>query len=214
GEADTGGIGAHEAILLADGETVAVANGGIETHPDFPRAKLNIVEMAPSLAYLRRLDGQILEQHRLPERWHQVSLRHLAQSADGAVWVGGQFEGTGRAPLIARHERGAALQTVDAPGGETSALAGYVGSVAAHENTVVFTSPRGGQTLGYDRVNGEMRLQHTLADVCGAVRGRLGVALSSGTGELLWLDGERRSFDLAWDNHLVAVHTAGSPLTV
>ena len=40
----------HEAILLADGKTLAVANGGIETHIETGREKLNLDFMQPSLA--------------------------------------------------------------------------------------------------------------------------------------------------------------------
>ena len=44
GEFPTHGVGPHELLLLGDGRTLAVANGGIETHPDFGRAKLNIAD--------------------------------------------------------------------------------------------------------------------------------------------------------------------------
>ena len=49
GEFPTHGVGPHELLLLDDGATLAIANGGIETHPDFGRAKLNIATMKPSL---------------------------------------------------------------------------------------------------------------------------------------------------------------------
>ncbi|MEO0972500.1 MAG: DUF1513 domain-containing protein, partial [Pseudomonadota bacterium] len=107
GEIDTSGIGAHEALMLRDGETIVVANGGIETHPDYPRRKLNLADMEPSIAYLRARDGALLEQVALESHWHQVSLRHLAEAVDGSVWIGGQFEGVGHAPLVFRHQRGA-----------------------------------------------------------------------------------------------------------
>ena len=53
GEFPTHGVGPHELLLLDDGRTIAIANGGIETHPDFGRAKLNIPTMKPSFV-LRR----------------------------------------------------------------------------------------------------------------------------------------------------------------
>src|SRR5690606_30895384 len=40
GEIPSYGIGPHELRLLADGTTLAVANGGILTRPDLPRVKL------------------------------------------------------------------------------------------------------------------------------------------------------------------------------
>src|SRR5690606_16598003 len=35
GEFSTGGVGPHEVVLLRDGRTLCVANGGILTHPDY-----------------------------------------------------------------------------------------------------------------------------------------------------------------------------------
>ena len=37
---------------MSDGRTIAVANGGIATHPDFDRVKLNLATMEPSLVRL------------------------------------------------------------------------------------------------------------------------------------------------------------------
>ena len=54
GEFATHGVGPHELLLCPDGKTLAIANGGIETHPDFGRAKLNIATMQPSLVFIDR----------------------------------------------------------------------------------------------------------------------------------------------------------------
>ena len=45
GEFGTQGVGAHELLLSPDGELLVVANGGIETHPDYGRAELNLDTM-------------------------------------------------------------------------------------------------------------------------------------------------------------------------
>ena len=80
----------HQAILLSDGETVAVANGGIATHPDYPREKLNLAQMDPCLTYLRASDGEILQTVRLPRDYEKLSIRHLTEVTPGTVWVAGQ----------------------------------------------------------------------------------------------------------------------------
>ena len=59
--------------------------GEFETHPDYGRAMLNIPTMDPSLAFVD-LDGHLIAQYRLPERHHQLSIRHMAIGADGAIW--------------------------------------------------------------------------------------------------------------------------------
>ncbi|MEM6935988.1 MAG: DUF1513 domain-containing protein [Pseudomonadota bacterium] len=208
-EFDTGGIGAHEAVLMQDGQTIAVANGGIETHPDFPRIKLNLAEMRPSLCYLDRADGRLLEQRYLTPRWHQLSLRHLTQTRDGAIWIGGQFEGPGRAPLIVRHRQGQPLELVDEPGrhaSPTEGFRGYIGSIAtdAAGKRVVVTAPRGNRALTLNAQTKQAEQQHELADVCGAASGDR-VVLSTGEGTVVAAGATPRQFAWAWDNHLVRV---------
>ncbi len=117
GEIDTGGIDPHEAFLMRDGRTIVVANGGIATHPDFDRVKLNLATMEPSLAYLDAATGDLIESVALPATLHQLSLRHMAEAADGSIWFGGQYEGaaTDRVDLVGRHRRGATPELVAAP---------------------------------------------------------------------------------------------------
>ena len=64
GELPSHGIGPHEIALLSDGETLVVANGGIATHPDLPRVKLNLPTMAPSLCFVDRGSGALRRDHR------------------------------------------------------------------------------------------------------------------------------------------------------
>ena len=69
GELPSHGVGPHEIALLSDGETLVVANGGIATHPDLPRVKLNLPTLAPSLCYIERRDGRLLQELRAcPEK--------------------------------------------------------------------------------------------------------------------------------------------------
>ena len=56
GELETFGIGPHEAVLLADGRTFAIANGGYETLPETGRTSIDIADMKPSLAFVDRRD--------------------------------------------------------------------------------------------------------------------------------------------------------------
>ncbi|MEO0421962.1 MAG: DUF1513 domain-containing protein [Pseudomonadota bacterium] len=215
GEMSTAGIGAHEAVLLADGATIAVANGGIETHPDYPRHKLNLAEMRPSLAYLRAADGALLEQVSLPARWHQVSLRHLAQASDGSLWIGGQDEGAGvDAPLVLRHVREDTGLQVIGNSEQTRALAGYVGSVAAHRGRpiVTVTSPRGNHAHTYDAATGRLLDATALTDVCGVAASHDRMIVSTGEGEVRPVQARRAGAAhraLRWDNHLSAVVGAG-----
>ena len=77
GEFPTYGMGPHELLLLGDGRTIAIANGGIETHPDYGRAELNIATMKPSYVLVDRVTGDLIEKHELPAALHQLSIRHM-----------------------------------------------------------------------------------------------------------------------------------------
>ena len=93
GEFASHGIGPHEIGLFSDGTTLAVANGGISTHPDLPGVKLNAPTMAPSLCYVDRRDGGLLREYRLDRALHRLSIRHLAVGMDDTVAVAMQYEG-------------------------------------------------------------------------------------------------------------------------
>ena len=114
GEYPSHGIGPHELILMPDGQTLAIANGGIRTHPDHGRAKLNLGSMKPSLVFADIAAGQHLDQADLPES--QLSIRHLTMLRGGRIAIALQFEGakTADVPLVAIHD-GAGIKTLSAP---------------------------------------------------------------------------------------------------
>lgn len=230
GEFETGGIGPHELLLMPDGETLCVANGGMETHPDYGKSILNASTMQPSLAYLDRRGGKLLALHTLAEEWRQLSIRHLALDEAGRVWAGCQYASPdGRRPnLVLRHSRGQALQPLACPPAQLRAMRNYVGSVTANAaGTVVATSsPLGGRVLFWDADAGALLDAVALPDVCGvASYGETGFLLSSGHGVLAWHEAQAGAVcedlpedgscparrvaephvtrhDLAWDNHM------------
>ena len=124
GEFPTYGVGPHELLLLGDDRTIAIANGGIETHPDFGRAKLNLPTMKPSYVLVDRMTGDLIEKHELPPELHQLSIRHMDTDETGAVWFGCQHEGpaTERPALVGRAVRGKELQLIDMPRGRALRL--------------------------------------------------------------------------------------------
>ena len=91
GEFPSYGIGPHEIVLLPDGTTLAIANGGIATHPDLPRIKLNVPEMTPLLAYVDRQTGALLTEYRMDATLHQLSIRHLTTNRNKMVAVAMQY---------------------------------------------------------------------------------------------------------------------------
>ena len=210
GEFATRGVGPHEMVLLGDGRTLAIANGGIETHPDFGRAKLNIPTMKPSFVLVDRLTGDVLETHELPPALHQLSIRHMDIDADGTIWFGCQHEGPAseKPPLVGMARRGEELAMLDMPEKDLLELRNYVGSVAANREagTVAVSSPQGNCLAVIDTREKRLREVRRLVEVCGLAPEGPDYLMSTGTGELVDPRHAAKSFaDYAWDNHILRI---------
>ncbi len=212
GEFPTAGIGPHEALLLPDGRTLVIANGGIATHPDYGETKLNLADMAPSLSYLDLASGALVEQAALPSDLHQLSIRHLAV-AGGAVWFGCQYEGpaTDDPPLVGRHFRGREPELFAGPADLRRSLRNYVGSVAADPSgsIVAAASPRGGLVAFFDAATGRCLGSQPLASGCGLAGLDHGAFLATGGEEVVTLaTGSVTPLQVGddgppWDNHIL-----------
>ena len=220
GELPSHGVGPHEIALLSDGATLVVANGGIATHPDLPRVKLNLPTMAPSLCYVDRRKGRLLRELRLDPALHRLSIRHLAVSPDDTVAVAMQYEGPqhDRVPLVALHHGSGGLRLLQAPPAVLRTMKNYCGSVCfdASGRTIAVTAPRGNLVTLWDAGAGRYLSSADVADGCGVAPGaQQGEFLaSSGQGGVVAIDarsGTTRPLAVGglegarWDNHLVAV---------
>lgn len=210
GEFPSNGIGPHDVKLMPDGKHLVVANGGIETHPDSGRQKLNIPVMEPNLTYLT-LKGDVTDQLVLPRRMHKNSIRHLGVGSDGQVAFGMQWQGDvhNSPALIGLHKPGQKPRLLEVPDHLHQRLKGYVGSIAysAESGLVAATSPRGNLLLLMNARTGHLVEAIEEADVCGvALRGK-DLICSAGTGEICVSLGHnvinRESYSHQWDNHLV-----------
>lgn len=206
-EFPTHGIGPHELLLLGDGRTLAIANGGIETHPDFGRAKLNLATMKPSLVFIDRISGDLIERHELPSDLHQLSIRHMAVDQSGAVWFGCQHEGPAseRPALVGRANPGESFGLIDMPGDVLGGLRNYVGSVAANTGagTVAVSSPQGNSLVVIEAVGGRVVSTRPLAEVCGIAPDGGGFLATTGAGDIVDSEGSSiAADDYVWDNHL------------
>jgi hypothetical protein len=215
----SGGVGPHEALLSADGAALIVANGGIRTHPDSGRAKLNLAAMRPNLTALSAADGALLAAVEPEPPLRLNSLRHLATRPDGLIAVAAQWEGEaveGEAdvapPLLALWRPGApALRWLPTPGRAPAAR--YAGSVAfsGDGRAVAITFPRDGFAEIWAADAGAPLGVVTRADVCGVAPAEGGLLLTDGLGGLtlaaVTADGVATralaAAPCAWDNHLV-----------
>lgn len=207
-----GGMDPHEVRLHPDGNTLIIALGGIHTHPDYDRIKLNLDSMAPALVLMDRRTGAITQRHE-PSH-HQLSCHHLDVSSEGIVIAGYQFEGPvwEAPPLIARLDtRTGSFSEIELPEDLQAGMRNYTASVAISPGSpfAAVSAPRGNQVVLLDYLTGALLHIVEIPDVAGilaqdaahfiATSGRGGVYLidaRSGQSARISNDG------LRWDNHL------------
>ncbi len=219
GELPSHGIGPHEIALLSDGETLVVANGGIATHPDLPRVKLNLPTMAPSLCFVDRRSGALRRELTLDPALHRLSIRHLAVAPDDTVAVAMQYEGPAhdRVPLVALQRGEGPLHLLHGPPNVIRAMKNYCGSICFDPSgrTIAVSAPRGNLVTFWDVGSSLYLVSARVSDGCGvAPSARSGEFLaSSGLGGVVVIDacsGATRPLAVGgleaarWDNHLVA----------
>lgn len=223
GEFSSGGTGPHELLMKDDGRTLAVANGGIRTHPDSGRVKLNIGSMRPSLAYIDTADGKLTgEVYFDNSRMQKLSIRHMALLPGGRIAVGcqDQINDGVRLPLVHIHDGGdgTPFKAISVPEEMLARFNGYCGSVVAapDSNVLAVSSPVGG-IIGFWSISHQNWRGHIdLADGCGLAMSREGVVASSGSGQLEGLTPmktggamiaahARRHTFRQWDNHMLAL---------
>lgn len=209
GELPAGGIGPHEILRHPMGGYV-VAVGGIQTHPDMARAKLNLPTMQPSLVYLDD-DGAITEQAFLPDDMQKNSIRHIDVAADGAVLIALQWQGNplAKVPLVARHQRGGEITFLPHP--DESQLKNYAGSIACDpaDGSFAVTGPKGSVLLRFDAEMAPLG-SRPLGTASGVARARGGGLVVTCDGGLLHKTHQGERFipvpgGWSWDNHLVAL---------
>ena len=206
GEFSAGGIGTHDLTISEDGETLVVANGGIATHPDFGRTKLNLDHMQPSMVLLEAGSGRMIEKHPMPDELRQLSTRHADLDAKGRIWFACQYEGprNDRPPVIGVFSKGEQIKFVTLPDAIADSMGNYIGAISVNraDGLVAATSPKGGAYVILDAKDGSVVDHHLLAGVSGVAPARPGFVFSS-------LDGNfaghmsPRADPFAWDQHIV-----------
>lgn len=201
GEFESYGVGPHEMVLMSGGRLLAVANGGIRTHPASGRQKLNLPEMQSNFALIDTSSGHLVATFVLPPAFRRMSLRHMTMGRDETLWIGGQFQGDLlKAPSpIFRLSPGGELINLALFKPARAALSGYVGSVAVSQdgNKVGFTSPKGGSIVELDTRFNAQAIIREFPRACGLAGAAKGLAASSELGKF-----GNQSHNLHWDNHI------------
>ncbi len=209
------GIGPHDLAVSRDGTALIAANGGVRTHPDHDREKLNLDTMGPSVALIALADGSLIGQARPPQDWHQLSTRHVWVAPDGRIAVGMQWEGDPfeMVPLVATWDGRGELFLCDEGEPANLALKGYTGAIAFDPTGTIIaaTSPQG-HSAGIWRAHDLTPLSSIpVPEVCGLCPGAAPetFVMSSALGGLWSVDANGTQHALAqeiparlWDNHL------------
>ena len=210
---DSGGIGPHELMLMPDGNTLVIANGGIETHPSQPRKKLNIKTMQPNLAYFDISTGKILSSYVPPD--NQLSIRHLTVSPKGVVYTGAQYQGSRSSiqPLVFAHHGEDSLQAFIASQTQWFKMQQYTASLLVKDGLLCVSCPRGSHLSFWGTATQEFVGQQIFSDVSGVAYSNGNLLASSGKGLLKKLNHANpitgptsiSSLALKFDNHMTMI---------
>jgi hypothetical protein len=213
-EWDAGGVGAHDVLVNTDGSVLWVAIGGILTHPDMGRTKLNLPTMNPALVELDATTGDVRRITRLDPSLHQLGIRHLAEAPDGSLCAALQYEGPAEDyPSLAMVVRpDGTPMLLDMPQDMTVRCRNYTGDVAvnAEGSVMALSCPRGNAVLLWDPRDGRYLGHRETPDLCALGTlpdGR--VVGAGGDGAVRFLETAEilKSYDplvSRWDNHLAA----------
>lgn len=208
GEWQSGGIGPHDILLTNDGKYLCIANGGIETHPDFGRTKLNLATMRPNISWLEIESGHIIASHNLPNTLSKLSMRHLSMGKDSTMWFAAQNQGstTPMHQLVGSVSLDHDLEWLELPRPALASLKNYVGSIATNSDgsLIALTSPVGNSLLIADQA-GNVLEQKRLQSVSGITTSGQGVSYTTGHGIYSNSGAKHVQTPLKFDNHLFAI---------
>jgi hypothetical protein len=211
----THGIEPHELIWTETDRSLAIGNGGI-------RDKLAMeAEIESSLVLLDARDGTLLAKHELDADLISLSIRHLAQSAEGGIVfvMQDQDAATDWRPMAGLLNRDGAIEFLDLPLDDLMRLRGYCGSAAIDRSGTIAaaTSPHGGIAAFWHLSERRYLGCAELRDGCGIAAGDVDASFvfTSGAGIRLSVTAspqgvastvlERPADHLPqWDNHLTA----------
>ncbi|MEM8983706.1 MAG: DUF1513 domain-containing protein [Pseudomonadota bacterium] len=214
------GIGPHELRWSHGGRFIAVANGGIATHPDYGRTPLNVDSMTPNLVLIDPRNGALVKS--LQPRHTKNSVRHIDVLPDNRVFVAMQQQDRNAANqhIIGLASWDNRFNELPMDVADVQALANYTASVACDAKTgnAVITAPRGHRVALWHAKQSRFLPSLRLPDAAGVCvdTTRREFVISSGRGMLYRLDAATlrlnnestiRVADFSWDNHLTFLNS-------
>ena len=211
------GVGPHQILLSKDKNIIFVANGGVATHPQSGRKKLNLDVMQSNLAMIDAHSKQLIERISLPEIQRQNSIRHFAMKHDGQLILALQNQALNKRHevLLAQYHLGSEkVEKIAIPFEIQMKLNSYIGDVVFDSSSQFFaaSAPKGNHILIY-KSSGEFMAALEITDACGlnATNNEGEFLVATGLGEIMFLSKhnqwqpENRQLhrDSKWDNHMI-----------
>ena len=213
---DSGGVGPHQLAVMpnTNGKQIVVANGGIQTHPEYGRKKLNLATMQPNLAYMSLPSGQLDDTFELANK--HLSIRHLDVSSTGKVVAGLQYQGrlNDEVPLAISHHGEAQLSVLNAEQSTWRSMKHYTSSVCINSlnNTVAITCPRANLVTYWQLNSGDFIASYKIKDGAGVTLLANNFIVSTGRGRIIAQQNPTQDYSirgdfepLQWDNHMNAI---------
>ncbi|OEE74734.1 DUF1513 domain-containing protein [Vibrio genomosp. F6] len=197
------GLGPHEVIAMPD-NTLAIGVGGVHTDG---RKALNLDAMSPSLSYVSA-EGKLLDQVSLDDR--HLSIRHLAHDGSDTVLCGQQYRGEPDEypSLLAMHRRGGDMVQLQAEPEQWARFNHYIASIAASDELILATSPRGNCYGIWSKESGALIELAALPDASGVIEANGMFKVSSGSGSVVTRNKQQSTSKYSgvqWDNHWSAI---------
>ena len=212
------GIGPHEINLLSEGNILVVANGGVLTHPDSGRQKLNLDTMESSLVYIDIKSGKLLSSRKLSDELRLMSIRHIAVSPSNEIAVVMQYQGPSSHihPLVGFQKGSDQIILCSAPEKVLYRMKNYCGSVTFDSSSklIAVSSPRGGIITFWSTTERCFLSLIKIQDGCGVAPGinPESFIITNGHGRILDHSPLIPKTELLsnfknthWDNHLLMV---------
>ena len=216
GQYDSGGVGPHQLAVMpnSNGKQIVIANGGIQTHPEHGRKKLNLATMQPNLAYMSLPSGKIEDTFELANK--HLSIRHLDVSSTGKVVAGLQYQGrpNDEVPLAISHHGEAQLSVLNAEQSIWRSMKHYTSSICINSdtNTVAITCPRANLVTYWQLNSGDFMTSYKIRDGAGVTLIADDFIISSGRGRIIAQQDPKQGYSirgdfepLQWDNHMNAI---------
>ncbi|GLR69922.1 DUF1513 domain-containing protein [Agaribacter marinus] len=222
----SGGIGPHDIAVLPNSQNQAgainalklvVANGGILTHPDYPRIKLNIDSMQSNISIVNLFNGEIENHIDAPNK--AVSLRHVDVNENQQIVVAGQHQHKhhGNTPLVfSAIPNDEYLQPFDLPSSTWQSMKGYTASAKVSSTSAFVSSPRGHKLYVFDLASNALAQTIHMRDVAGLINTNKSVYATSGKGKVLSgiHQGRKPKTMLIGEQLMFDNHAAVSKLTI